>query len=64
MSKVIIWARVDSEHKRLAKNLARAYGVSLSEFMRMLLIRELERKNFIEARIKRLRKGTSLLNGR
>ena len=51
MSKQIVWAWVDSEMKDIARKVAKAQGVSLSEYVRNLIIKDLERRSIITTKI-------------
>jgi len=42
--KTILWARVDVDVRNLVERLAKAKGISLSEYVRSLILEDLDRR--------------------
>ena len=55
MSKEIVWAWIDRDMKRFVKEIAEAHGISLSEYVRSLIIQDLEKRGFITVKIEKLK---------
>ena len=50
--KVLVWGWVDRNIKEMAQSLAKIQGISLSEYIRQLIIADLEKRNFITTKFK------------
>ena len=50
--KVLVWGCVDRNIKEMAQRLAKIQGISLSEYIRQLIIADLEKRNFITTKFK------------
>jgi len=50
--KTILWARVDREIERAVRRLAKLQGVSISEFIRQLIISDLDRRSIFTTKLK------------
>lgn len=48
----ILWARVDVEVARLAEKLAEVKGEGISEYLRQLIIRDLDSRGVFTARLR------------
>lgn len=51
--KTMLWARVDVEIKDAVEKLARAKGISLSEYVRSLVLEDLDKRTFFTTKLKR-----------
>ncbi|RLG60306.1 hypothetical protein DRN87_04385 [Candidatus Geothermarchaeota archaeon] len=56
MSKTLyVWGRVTPEEKAIIEKLAKAMNMKISEFIRYLIIQELERRSIITTKIEKLK---------
>jgi hypothetical protein len=51
----MVWARVTDDERKIVEGLARAMNLSISEFIRYLIIQELDRRAIIAARVEELK---------
>ena len=50
--KVTIWGKVDPEIKELVDKIASAQGITISEYIRMLITNDLDRRTFFTDKVK------------
>jgi len=48
----MVWSRVDQDIKDLAEKVSEAQGVTLSEYIRMLITNDLDRRTFFTDKVK------------
>ena len=48
----MIWSRVDQDVKTLAERVAEAQGITISEYIRMLITNDLDRRTFFTDKVK------------
>jgi len=51
----LVWGRVSSEEKILVKKVAEALGLSLSDYIRYLILKDLEARNIFNTKIEKLK---------
>ena len=52
MSKTMLWARVDKSIRDMVKKLADAKGISMSEYVRSLIIEDLDKRTVFASALK------------
>jgi len=52
MSKTMLWARVDTDIRDMVKRLADAKGISMSEYVRSLVIEDLDKRTVFTSALK------------
>jgi len=52
----MVWARITNEERKLVEGLARAMNLNISEFIRYLIIQELDKRSIITARVEEFKK--------
>jgi hypothetical protein len=52
-NKVVMWTTVDSEIKNLVLRLISSKGICLSEYVRQLVLEDLDKRSLITERVKR-----------
>ena len=52
MSKGIVWVRLKPEIEQILKELARAKGISTSEYVRQLILENLDGRSFFTENVK------------
>ena len=52
MSKTMLWARVDFDIRDMVKKLASAKGISMSEYVRSLVIEDLDKRTVFTSALK------------
>jgi len=52
MSKTMLWARVDTDIRDMVKKLAAAKGISMSEYVRSLIIEDLDKRTVFTTALK------------
>ena len=50
--KITIWGKVDPEIKELVDKIAEAQGITISEYVRMLITADLDRRTFFTDKVK------------
>jgi len=50
--KTMIWSRVNADVKETVQRLADSMGVSISEYIRMLVLRDLDKRSVFTAQLK------------
>ncbi len=48
----MLWCRVDNPVRELVESMARTKGVSVSEYVRNLVLEDLDRRSFFTSRVK------------
>jgi hypothetical protein len=51
-TKIMIWARVDTEVRDLVEKLAKAKGISISEYVRSLILEDLDKRTIFTMALK------------
>ena len=51
-----VWARVSEDERRIIEKLAAAMNMNISEFIRYLILKELEKRSIITTKIEILKK--------
>ena len=51
----LVWGRVSEEERKIVEKLAAAMGMNISEFIRYLILQELERRSIITTKIEKLK---------
>lgn len=51
-NKIMIGARIDSNVKELAEKIANSQGISLSEYIRKLIVEDLDKRTFFTTKVK------------
>ena len=49
---VMVWAWVDKEVRELVEKIAQAKGISISEYVRQLVIDDLDKRSFFTTKLK------------
>ena len=49
---VMVWAWVDKEIRELVEKIAQSQGISISEYVRQLVIQDLDRRSIFTSRLK------------
>jgi len=57
----LVWGSITEDERKLVEKLCKIYGMRISEFVRFLVIRELERHNLISTKIEKIKE--ELKNG-
>lgn len=52
-TKVMVWSRVDPEVKELAEKVSDAQGLTISEYIRMLITNDLDKRTFFTDQVKK-----------
>lgn len=52
MSKTMVWARVDKDIRNWVKKLADVKGISMSEYVRSLIIEDLDKRTVFTSALK------------
>ncbi len=56
MSKTLyVWGRVTPEEREIVEQLAKAMNMKISEFIRYLIIKELEERGIITAKVEKIK---------
>lgn len=50
--KITVWGKVDPEIKALMDRIAEAQGITISEYVRMLITADLDRRTFFTDKVK------------
>ena len=50
--RVLVWASVESDIRRLVEKLAASKGVSISEYVRQLILSDLDRRSVFTSKLK------------
>ena len=50
--KITIWGKVDPEIKALVDKIAEAQGITISEYVRMLITADLDKRTFFTDKVK------------
>jgi uncharacterized protein (DUF1778 family) len=50
-----VWARVSPEERELIEKLSKAMGLSVAEFIRYVIVQELDRRSLLTSKIQRLK---------
>jgi len=50
--KITIWGKVDPEIKALVDRIAEAQGITISEYVRMLITADLDKRTFFTDKVK------------
>lgn len=50
--KITIWGKVDPEIKELVDKIAKAQGITVSEYVRMLITADLDKRTFFTSKVK------------
>jgi uncharacterized protein (DUF1778 family) len=50
-----VWARVTPEERKLIEKLSNAMGLSVAEFVRYVIVQELDRRSLLTSKIQRLK---------
>lgn len=50
--KITIWGKVDPEIKALVDKIAEAQGITISEYVRMLITNDLDKRTFFTDKVK------------
>lgn len=50
--KITIWGKVDPEIKTLVDKIAEAQGITISEYVRMLITADLDKRTFFTDKVK------------
>jgi len=53
MNKTLIWAYVDEGVRRLVEKLAKAKGVTISEYVRSLVLADLDKRSLFTTQLKK-----------
>jgi len=53
LSKTLIWAHVDEGVRRLVEKLAKAKGVTISEYVRSLVLADLDKRSLFTTQLKK-----------
>jgi antitoxin component of RelBE/YafQ-DinJ toxin-antitoxin module len=61
--KTMLWARVDKEIRDLVEKLAKAKGISISEYVRGLILEDLDERTVFTDAIKQSSKLQKISNG-
>jgi hypothetical protein len=59
MNKTMLWARVDKNIRDLVKKLANPKGISMSEYVRSLIIEDLDKRTVFTTALKAVKQSTS-----
>lgn len=51
-NKVMVWSRLGPQTKETAERIAREMGVDLSEYIRSLVIQDIDKRNIITTAVK------------
>lgn len=52
MTKTMLWARVDKDIRDMVKKLSAAKGISMSEYVRSLIIEDLDKRTVFSSALK------------
>jgi predicted Fe-S protein YdhL (DUF1289 family) len=50
-----VWARITPEERELVEKLSDTLGLSVAEFLRYLILQELERRSLLDAKLEKIR---------
>ena len=50
--KITIWGKIDPEIKALVDKIAEAQGITISEYVRMLITNDLDKRTFFTDKVK------------
>jgi len=51
--KITIWGKIDPEIKELVDKIAEAQGITISEYVRMLITADLDKRTFFTSKVKK-----------
>jgi len=51
--KVTIWGKIDPEIKELVEKIANAQGITISEYIRILITKDLDKRTFFTTKVKK-----------
>ena len=60
MSKTMLWARVDKDIRDMVKRLSDIKGISMSEYVRSLIIEDLDKRTVFTTALKEGRQDANL----
>ena len=53
----LVGAHLTEEQKRLVEMVAEAQGLSISEYLRLLILKDLEERNLLTTKIEKIKEG-------